>query len=388
MMDLLHDLNESLRALLHTHALVVVAIVLFFEELGVPSPIPGDLMMVLAGVRAAQGSNPLWLALLVQELATVIGASGLFFVCRRLGRPVVLRYGRFLRLTPAALTRAEGFLDRSGGKAIVIGRLVPGLRIVTPIAAGVLGMPFASFLPALALGAFLYILGYTLLGFFVGPAALAIFDRVSLPTSALISLALLVVLALAIRRLWRAPRPPAADWHVAASAAALAGVVAGLAALLAANAFLGLLSFGRRLFGDRPFIVVTDVGSGARLLTGWPGFLLGAALLGVLLSLCGAARLRPVARTAIAVLVPFVLTLIVLYPLLHRNNVDFAGRHQGVRVALDAIRCLVFGVALSACLPLLPRRSDEVRAVSDERSTGAQGADEGLVTTRAPERPS
>src|SRR3954447_2294259 len=86
MMELLHDLNQSMHALLRTHALAVVVIVLFFEELGVPSPIPGDLMMVLAGVRAAQGRNPLWLALVVQELATVAGASGLFFVCRRLGR--------------------------------------------------------------------------------------------------------------------------------------------------------------------------------------------------------------------------------------------------------------------------------------------------------------
>src|SRR5262249_44765398 len=152
------------------------------------------------------GRESLWLALLVQEIASVLGASGLFFFCRRCGRPVVLRYGRFLRLTPETLTRAEGFLARSGSKAVVIGRLIPGLRIVTPIAAAVLGMSYGAFLPALAVGAFIYILGYTLLGYFVGPAALALFDRVSLPTSALISLAALGVMILIVVQLRRAPR--------------------------------------------------------------------------------------------------------------------------------------------------------------------------------------
>lgn len=362
MMELLHDLNESLHALLRTHALVVVMLVLLFEELGVPSPIPGDLMMVLAGVRAAQGRNPLWLALLVQEVATVLGASGLFFLCRRLGRPIVLRYGRFLRLTPEALERAEGFLTRSGGRAIVVGRLIPGLRIVTPIAAGVLGMTYRAFLPALALGAFLYILGYTLLGYFVGPRALALFDRVSLPTSALLSLAALVALFILVRLLRRAPRPAPADRHVVIAAAALAGLVAGLAALLATNALIGLLSFGRRLFGDRPFIVASDLGSGARLLTGWPVFLLGAALFGACFAFCGLGRLPAVARTAIAVAVPLALTLLTLYPLLHHNGVDFVGRHQGVRVTIDVLRCLVFGVAVSAFFPLLPQCEQEERA--------------------------
>jgi hypothetical protein len=268
-----------------------------------------------------------------------------------------LRYGRFLRLTPEALARAEGFLDRSGGRAIVFGRLIPGLRIVTPIAAGVLGMTYGAFLPALALGAFLYILGFTLLGYFVGPAALALFDRVSLPTSALLSLAALGALIFLLLRLRRAPRLITADRHIVVSVAALAGLVAGLAALLATDALLGLLSFGRRLFGDRPFIVASDVGSGVRLLTGWPGFLIGAALLGALFARCGIMRLPAVARTVVAVAVPLALTMFVLYPLLHHNGVDFTGRHQGIRIAIDVLRCLVFGISLGAVLPLLPQEA-------------------------------
>src|SRR3954463_11789302 len=164
-------LNESVQMLLRSHALAVIVAILFFEELGVPSPIPGDLMMVYAGVRVTQGRDALWMVLLMQEVATVAGAVGLYFLSRRYGRPLVERFGRFIHLGPEMLARMEGKIQRHGAAAIVVGRILPGLRIVTPIAAGVLGMPFRTFLPSLALGAFLYILGYTLLGVFVGPAA-------------------------------------------------------------------------------------------------------------------------------------------------------------------------------------------------------------------------
>src|SRR6185437_6118624 len=68
--------NESTQALLRSHALAVIVAILFFEELGVPSPIPGDLMMVYAGVRVTQGRDALWMVLLLQEVATVLGSSG------------------------------------------------------------------------------------------------------------------------------------------------------------------------------------------------------------------------------------------------------------------------------------------------------------------------
>src|SRR5206468_3659009 len=122
------------------------------------------------------------------------------------------------------------------------------------------------------------------------------FDRVSLPTNALLSLAVLGVLALVVVRLRRAAPVTVADRHIVVSAAAFAGLIAGVAALLATNAFVGFLSFGRRLFGDSAFVVAGDIGSGARLLTDWPGFLVSAAILGALLVLCGVIRLSPPAR--------------------------------------------------------------------------------------------
>ena len=75
-------LNQGLRALLDTHPLVVISLLLIVEELRVPSPLPGDLLTILAEVKVAQGVSPLWLVLVVQvaqEAAMLAGSCGWSF---------------------------------------------------------------------------------------------------------------------------------------------------------------------------------------------------------------------------------------------------------------------------------------------------------------------
>jgi membrane-associated protein len=360
MIFLLRTINESVQSLLRSHALAVIVTIIFFEELGVPSPIPGDLMMVLAGVRVAQGREPLWLVLLLQEAATVAGATGLFFLSRRCGRPLVLRYGRFIHLGPEALARAEGKIQRHGGWAIVVGRLLPGLRIVTPIAAGVLGMPFGAFLPALACGAFLYTLAYTLLGIFVGPAALAFYDRVSLPVSALLSLAILVALIFAMHQIRRAPPAFTQDRHGAVVSALIAGVLAGVAGLMAANSVSEFIAFGRRIYGHHSVVAARGVGSGLRFLIAWPAFLVFAALLGLLAYVVGVARLPRWLAILLSAGVPLAISLAILYPLTEQRHVGLSEYREQIIFTVDTTRWLVYGVALAVFLPLLPHlRRDE-----------------------------
>ena len=163
----------SLSSFLEQHGVLASFIVILIEETGVPVPVPGDFLMLGVGVHARQGTVELWQALLVMELATLLGASILYVVAARAGRDLVYRYGRYIHLTPARLDQAERWLTHHGAAAIVAGRLTPGLRMATVIASGVFGVSPWRFLPSLALGAFLYILAYTLLGYFVGPPSCA-----------------------------------------------------------------------------------------------------------------------------------------------------------------------------------------------------------------------
>jgi membrane protein DedA with SNARE-associated domain len=182
------------------HGVMAGFVLILIEETGVPVPVPGDFLMLGLGVHAREGRVLLWQALAVMEIATLIGASVLYVLAARAGRDLVYRYGRYIHLTPARLDQAEVFLRRRGMVAIVLGRITPGLRMATVIASGVFGVPFWRFLPSLALGAFLYILAYTLLGYFIGPPVLSAMAGVHLPLGLLGSLVPLVLLVVWIAR--------------------------------------------------------------------------------------------------------------------------------------------------------------------------------------------
>ena len=348
-------LGHALQALVESNGLAVIAAVLFLEELGVPIPVPGDLLMLLAGIWVAQGRDPLWLVLAVEEGATVAGASLLFAGSRRFGRDLVHRFGGLLHLGPETLARAEGQVARHGGWAIVVARLIPGFRIVTVIAAGTLGLPYRTFLPALALGGFLYLLAYTLLGVFVGPAVLAFLERLAIPVTALLSLAALGLLALAVHALERANPPREAPTRPTVGTALLAALVAGVAGLLLANGGLGVASFFARLFGHAVPTSASLASDELRLLFGWPVFL-GVALLGGLLyGLLHWWRLPWQAGLALAAGVPLALTLLLIDPLLDTTSDAASGASTISLTAIAVLRWLAYGAALAKLLPLITR---------------------------------
>src|SRR3954451_2379688 len=172
----------------------MVFVLVLIEEAGVPLPLPGDLVMVVAGLRIADGRMSLLGTLLLLEGATLLGASLLYWLAARGGRPLLLRYGRFIHLDHAKLEKAERWVRRHGALAVIAGRIIPGLRIPTAIAAGVFGIPYRVFAPALAAGALVYIGFWVMIGYFFGPEALAALHRVRLPLRALLSLVLFLAL--------------------------------------------------------------------------------------------------------------------------------------------------------------------------------------------------
>src|SRR5919199_1718391 len=194
------ELRLAADAFIQQHGLVAAFIFLLVEEAGVPGPGPGGFLMLVLGVQAREGQVSLWQAIAVLEAATVLGATFLYFVSRWAGRSLVYRYGRYIRLSPRRLDDAEVWLRRRGPLAVVVGRLFPGLRIVTAVACGVFAVPAWQFLPAMAFGALVYMTGYALLGYYFGPPVLSFFAGFDLSLSVLLSLALLVVLLVWIVR--------------------------------------------------------------------------------------------------------------------------------------------------------------------------------------------
>src|SRR5579864_1221635 len=195
MVDWWTEVGLATSSFLDRHGLLAAFVFLLIEEAGVPVPVPGDVLMLILGVHARRDSTvfPLFNADFVNAvmatwLGTMIGSSFLYFVSRRAGRGLVYRYGRFIRLTPERLDAAEQWLKKHGSRAVFLGRLVPGLRIVTAVACGVFEVPFRAFFPAMSVGALLYILVYTLLGYYLGAPRLDMIEKIHIPFGLLGSL--------------------------------------------------------------------------------------------------------------------------------------------------------------------------------------------------------
>jgi membrane protein DedA with SNARE-associated domain len=177
-------------SLVTRHSFVVICLAVFLEELGIPMPIPTDILIIFAGVVGARSLSRLALWFVLLSIASALGSSGLYLVVRRGGRPLVERFGRYVHLGPEQLARAESILEGSGWLGIAAGRAIPGLRYVTVIACGLLGVPYRRYLTAHLVGSSVYIIAFLSLGSIFGPV---IADQIHAPELALRFLWLLVL---------------------------------------------------------------------------------------------------------------------------------------------------------------------------------------------------
>lgn len=132
----------------------VLTFVMFLEN--VFPPIPSEVVLPLAGDLVEQGElNPV-VALAAATLGSVLGAQVLYEAGRHGGRPLVLRYGRVLRMDDTALDRADGWMDRHGTKVVLAARMVPLARSVVSVPAGTTQMPRGPFIAYTAIGSLLW----------------------------------------------------------------------------------------------------------------------------------------------------------------------------------------------------------------------------------------
>lgn len=169
MLDLLRQLTDTLLHFFDVNQLPALFVLLLLEEAGIPIPIPGDTLILLAGTQAhTKLLHESIFVVLVSCGATILGSSMLFGVMRKGGRPFLLKFGRYIRLSPERVERVERWLARHGRMAIVLGRLIPGLRIVTTIVAGLSDMPYREFLVATSIAAVIWSAAYFWVGAFFG----------------------------------------------------------------------------------------------------------------------------------------------------------------------------------------------------------------------------
>ena len=120
-----------------------VALLMALENLF--PPIPSELILPFAGFLISRGELGFLPALVASTAGSLFGALILYALGRWGGRKLILRYGRFLRVKEADLDRAEGWFDKYDEWVVLFGRMVPGVRSVVSIPAGMLRTPFLRF---------------------------------------------------------------------------------------------------------------------------------------------------------------------------------------------------------------------------------------------------
>ena len=143
-----------------------IAFLMFLEN--VFPPIPSEVIMPLSGYTASRGELSFWGVVLAGTLGTFAGALLWYYVGRFIDEDRLRRFtgkhGRWLTMSKRDLDRVDKWFEKSGTWAILIGRVVPTIRTLISVPAGIFCMPLAKFVPFTLAGTFAWNLFLAWLG--------------------------------------------------------------------------------------------------------------------------------------------------------------------------------------------------------------------------------
>src|SRR2546427_3764231 len=163
----LHHVTD-VETLVRVGGLTAMTAIVFAETgLFVGFFLPGDSMLVTAGVFAAAGQLNLLHLNLVLIVAAIVGDTVGYWFGRKTG-PALFNRPRSRFFNPAHLRRAHDFYERHGGKTIILARFMPIVRTFAPVVAGMGRMEYRRFLSFNVFGGLLWVLSMTLIGYYLG----------------------------------------------------------------------------------------------------------------------------------------------------------------------------------------------------------------------------
>jgi len=172
------ELKDAAWQFIQTHSYLGIFILILVEESGVPLLfLPGEIVVAWAGFQYSSGNMDLLTLVFTTVAAVAIGSSFLYGVSYRVGPRILITLARVVHLDSEKAAKAEGWVRRRGVVAVVLGRLIPGLRTPTSIVSGVSHIPYRNFVPATLFAAVLWTLGYVYAGVVLGSAWDQLDDR-------------------------------------------------------------------------------------------------------------------------------------------------------------------------------------------------------------------
>lgn len=146
----------------------LIALIIFAESgLLIGFFLPGDTLLIAAGVLASQGALPIESTIGAIVLAAIVGDNVGYTIGQISGKRLFHRREGVL-FRQEYVERAEQFYEKHGGKAIILARFIPVVRTFAPMVAGIGSMSRSKFFAYNVIGALIWGVGVTLLGYFIG----------------------------------------------------------------------------------------------------------------------------------------------------------------------------------------------------------------------------
>lgn len=131
-------------------------------------PFPSEIVLIPAGYLASKGDMSLGMIMASALGGSLVGAFINYFLALTLGRKILKKYGKYFFIKESALEKMDSYFEKHGHISTFIGRLIPGIRQLISIPAGIAKMNLAVFSTYTALGAGIWALILTMLGYFIG----------------------------------------------------------------------------------------------------------------------------------------------------------------------------------------------------------------------------
>jgi membrane protein DedA with SNARE-associated domain len=171
-------------------------------------PIPSEVIFPLVGFIAQNRGLGLETTIgmaTVGALGSTVGAVLIFFVSARVGRTAIMRYGKRVRISEQEIEKAERWFERYGSIAVFTARMIPGIREIISIPAGISRMNIAKFVGYTFAGSLLWCIILTLVGYYLGEAWRNFSDQLS-SAFTIITIILIVAAAIAVAGFWYSRR--------------------------------------------------------------------------------------------------------------------------------------------------------------------------------------
>ena len=155
-------------------------------------PFPSEVVMPPAGYLAWKGEMSLSLVLISGIAGSLLGALFNYWVAVKLGRPFLLKYGKYFFVSPESINKADEFFSKHGHISTLVGRLLPVIRQYISLPAGIARMPLKTFTIFTTIGAGSWVIVLTFAGYLLGEHQNRLKEYLHIITIACASIAIII----------------------------------------------------------------------------------------------------------------------------------------------------------------------------------------------------